>query len=34
MIKLNNLKVERFKSNLKYTVSKLVKKGHSKRKKN
>ena len=34
MIKFNNLKVERCKSNLKYTESKLVKKDHIKRKKN
>ena len=34
MIKFNNLKVERFMSNLKYTESKLVKKDHIKRKKN
>ena len=34
MTKFNNLKVERFKSNLKYTKSKMVKKDHIKRKKN
>ena len=34
MIKFKNLKVERFKANLKYTDSKLVKKDHIKRKKN
>ena len=33
MTKFNNLKVERVKSNLKYTESKLVKKDHGKRKK-
>ena len=34
MKKFNNLQVERFKANLKYTESKFVKKDHSKRKKN
>ena len=33
MTKFNYLKVKRVKSNLKYTDSKLVKKGHAKRKK-
>ena len=33
MTKFNNLKVQRFKSNLKNTESKLVKNDHAKRKK-